>query len=69
MHLVVYAAVHVMFLLLYGVTDVLSEGPFRDETANQVTRVWTMVLAVDTVISWSYTIFPKKQSPRKNQRF
>jgi len=59
-HLLVYAAVHLLFLVLYGWTDAADAGPFGDDTANQVTNVWSVVLAVDSIVTWSYTMFPQK---------
>ncbi|USG66576.1 hypothetical protein NDK47_04555 [Brevibacillus ruminantium] len=33
--------------------------PFQNETLNNLSRVWTLILGIDTVISLSYTVFPK----------
>lgn len=59
-HLLIYAAVNGMFWIMYG----LSASPdlwYDNETADKVARVWGIVFAVDTVVSWSYTVFPKKR--------
>jgi hypothetical protein len=34
---------------------------YKNDTANNVTRIWALILAIDFVISLSYTIFPKKE--------
>lgn len=34
---------------------------YKNDTANNITRIWALILAIDFVISMSYTIFPKKE--------
>jgi hypothetical protein len=34
---------------------------YQNDTANNITRVWGLVLAIDIVISLSYTLWPKKE--------
>jgi hypothetical protein len=38
---------------------------YQNGTANNVTRIWALILAIDIVISLSYTIFPKKEKQFK----
>ncbi|MCM3719048.1 hypothetical protein [Fictibacillus phosphorivorans] len=34
---------------------------YNNDTANKITRVWALILAIDFIISMSYTLFPKKE--------
>ncbi|WP_226536682.1 hypothetical protein [Fictibacillus halophilus] len=34
---------------------------YKNDTANNITRIWALILAIDFVFSMSYTIFPKKE--------
>ncbi|MBY6037693.1 hypothetical protein KUV80_13565 [Fictibacillus nanhaiensis] len=34
---------------------------YRNDTANNITRIWALILMIDIVISLSYTLFPKKE--------
>lgn len=36
-------------------------SPFTDEFVQQISKVWVIIFVIDTVISWSYTIFPAKK--------
>ncbi|CAG9614604.1 hypothetical protein BACCIP111899_03837 [Bacillus rhizoplanae] len=38
---------------------------FLSETANRVSKVWRIVFCVDTLITLSYVIFPKKKKKEK----
>lgn len=40
-------------------SDTQSSFPFNNQIANNFSRIWTLVLVIDTVITLSYTIFPK----------
>lgn len=33
-------------------------GPFRNEMVSSISKVWTMIFAIDTIVSLSYTFFP-----------
>ncbi|MFC0190047.1 hypothetical protein ACFFJY_17260 [Fictibacillus aquaticus] len=35
--------------------------PFDNQTMNNLSRIWTIILVVDGVISLSYTVFPKQE--------
>lgn len=76
-HLAVFAAVHYFFWIVYGngdqpvinyLTDLSwwesedAEGaPFNNPAVLQISRIWTIILIIDTVWSLSYTIFPAKR--------
>ncbi|MFG6496423.1 hypothetical protein P8610_13740 [Fictibacillus sp. UD] len=34
---------------------------YKSDTANNITRVWTIILAIDLIIAMSYTVAPKKK--------
>ncbi len=34
---------------------------YKNDTANNITRIWALILAIDLVISLSYTVAPKKE--------
>lgn len=36
--------------------------PFTSEMLNQVIRLWVIIYIVDTIVNWSYTLFPKQSS-------
>lgn len=36
--------------------------PFTSEMLNQVIRLWVIIYIVDTVVNWSYTLFPNRSS-------
>ncbi|MGM8365720.1 hypothetical protein ACLIBG_09610 [Virgibacillus sp. W0181] len=36
-------------------------APFQNEMIQQVSKIWMIIFAVDTVVSWSYTFFPEKE--------
>ncbi|MBM7666996.1 hypothetical protein JOC25_003523 [Solibacillus kalamii] len=39
-----------------------SNFPFKNEGINKFSQVWLLILAIDFVITLSYTLFPKKKS-------
>jgi hypothetical protein len=78
-HLGVYAAVHVVFFIVYGLSETVSldninhvlgkwfseevpNFPFANTGINNFSRIWTIILIIDAVISFSYTIWPKKRN-------
>ncbi|MBD7937009.1 hypothetical protein H9655_08195 [Cytobacillus sp. Sa5YUA1] len=36
--------------------------PFTHSTANNISRIWAIILVIDGIISLSYTLFPRKAS-------
>lgn len=46
-------------LLKLWFSDTQSSFPFNNSRANNFSRIWTLVLVIDTIITLSYTIFPK----------
>ncbi|WP_416148711.1 hypothetical protein ACM26V_20955 [Salipaludibacillus sp. HK11] len=38
------------------------QGPFSEAMANQVFQIWFIIFVVDSVIVWSYTLFPEKSN-------
>jgi len=76
-HALIFVVVHVVFWIKYGnhAHDLIyyledfswfgeedfTNAPFRKESINQVSRLWMIIFAVDTIVSWSYTIFPDKK--------
>lgn len=79
-HTAVFITVHYFFWQLYGsqehdliyyLQDVSWFGeenfvnaPFKGEVINAVSRLWIIVFAIDTIVSWSYTLFPDKPKNR-----
>lgn len=77
-HTIVFILAHFIFWIYYGnsehglmyyLTDLswwgnvqYGNGPFQHEVIEQVSKLWMLVFAVDTIISWSYTFFPSKKS-------
>ncbi|MGF9964120.1 hypothetical protein [Bacillus rhizoplanae] len=65
-HFILFAGTHIVFYFLYGLAPLenitsLDDSVFLNETANRVSKVWRIVFAVDTFITLSYVIFPKKK--------
>ncbi|MDM5190740.1 hypothetical protein QUF99_26440 [Bacillus sp. DX4.1] len=67
LHLALFVAIHLIFFFMYGLapfeqwTNWLEKGIVLNEAANRVSQVWGVVFLVDTVITFSYVIFPKKE--------
>ena len=36
-------------------------GPFQSEAIAAISKIWVIIFALDTIISWSYTLFPSKK--------
>ncbi|GAA0367563.1 hypothetical protein [Bacillus horti] len=82
LHALVFFVAHAIFWILYGtdgaspldyVTDwswfgeeELSHAPFQHETIMQVSRIWMIIFIIDTIWSWSYTIFPEKKKKEES---
>lgn len=76
-HVLIFVIVHTIFWVKYGnhahdliyyLEDLSWFGeedfinaPFTKEMINQISRIWIIVFAVDTVVSLSYTIIPGKK--------
>ncbi|MUV38305.1 hypothetical protein JNUCC1_02143 [Lentibacillus sp. JNUCC-1] len=76
-HASIFIVVHYMFWLnvgdqshsfIYYLTDFswfANEGaegsPYTHETIAQISKVWSVVFAIDTIASWSYTVFPDQK--------
>lgn len=77
-HFLVFFAVQGLFLLMFGLSDAVSNIQlntlfeewyektntdlfYQNDTANNITRIWALILAIDIVISLSYTVAPKKE--------
>jgi hypothetical protein len=76
-HLAVYAAAHLVFFLLFGLSSRVyemasmnqffdeffsaKEGtlPFANPTVNNLSRIWTLIFVIDSIVALSYTVFPK----------
>jgi|SRR5690625_3076407 len=81
-HTIVFIIAHVIFWTFYGnsehdfmyyLTDFswwsdvqFGNGPFQHEMIDQISKLWILVYAIDTVISWSYTLFPAKEKSENN---
>src|SRR5699024_2117455 len=48
-------------LTWYGDEDG-SRSPYTEDLIWQITQLWTLILAIDMVVSWSYTLFPEKKT-------
>lgn len=76
-HAFVFVIAHYVFWVYYGSNShdfsyYLSDfswwedkgsanGPFQHEVVGGISKIWTIVFAVDTIICWSYTLFPNKR--------
>ncbi|KAA0774296.1 hypothetical protein DT250_07920 [Bacillus sp. AR2-1] len=71
LHLVLFVVVHIFFFFLYGFVPFeqwhnwLETGIVLNEKASRVSQVWAIILFVDTVISFSYVLFPKKEKEKE----
>ena len=67
LHLALFIVVHIVFFFMYGLVPIeqwgnwLEKGIVLNEAASRVSQVWGIVFLVDTVITFSYVIFPKKE--------
>ncbi|MGG0274644.1 hypothetical protein [Bacillus rhizoplanae] len=69
-HFVLFAGTHIVFFFLYGLVPLeniasFDADVFLNEIANRVSKVWRIVFFVDTLITLSYVIFPKKKKNEK----
>ncbi|QKI80926.1 hypothetical protein [Kroppenstedtia eburnea] len=77
LHLLLFLIAHFVFAYLFGWKPASGVGgwvetwidswntpelfPFRKEEVNQISRIWTLILLIDGINSFYYTIFPKKK--------
>ena len=72
LHLVLFVGVHIFFFFAYGFIPFeqwgnwLESGIVLNKAASRVSQVWAIVFLVDTAISFSYVIFPKKEKGKKS---
>ncbi|MCP1125994.1 hypothetical protein NKR74_22245 [Bacillus sp. 3103sda1] len=65
-----YLLVRTLYFFLYGLVPLeniasFDADVFLNEIANRVSKVWRIVFFVDTLITLSYVIFPKKKKKEK----
>ncbi len=71
LHLVLFVGVHIFFFFAYGFIPFeqwgnwLESGIVLNKAASRVSQVWAIVFLVDTAISFSYVIFPKKEKGKE----
>ncbi|MBY0595798.1 hypothetical protein [Bacillus bingmayongensis] len=67
LHLILFTVVHIVFFFMYGLVPIEQWGDWPEkgivlnEAASRVSQVWGIVFLIDTVITFSYVIFPKKE--------
>ncbi|PFK47569.1 hypothetical protein COI93_01365 [Bacillus cereus] len=70
-HLVLFIVVHIIFFFMYGLVpieqwgDWLEKGIVLNEAASRVSKIWGVVLLIDTIITCSYVFFPKKEKGKE----
>ncbi|KEK25366.1 hypothetical protein [Bacillus gaemokensis] len=71
LHLVLFIIVHLVFFFMYGLVpidqwgDWFEKGIVLNEVASRVSQVWGIIFLVDTVITFSYVFFPKKEKGKE----
>ncbi|RFU69672.1 hypothetical protein [Bacillus sp. V59.32b] len=76
-HLVVYTVVLIILAFLLDLRDyehivisgdfnktvenIIEKGFFTNPAVGKATGIWTLVLLIDTIITFSYLVFPKKE--------
>ncbi|WP_369901869.1 hypothetical protein [Bacillus manliponensis] len=66
-HVLLFVSVHIVFFFLYGFIPVaewsnwLETGIVQNKEMSRISQIWGIVFLVDTVIAFSYVIFPKKE--------
>ncbi|WP_243525154.1 hypothetical protein [Bacillus pseudomycoides] len=67
LHLLLFIIVHIVFFFMYGLVpieqwrDWFEKGIVLNEAASRVSQVWGVVFLGDTIITFSYVIFPKEE--------
>lgn len=70
-HLVLFVAVHTFFFFAYGLIPFeqwgnwLESGIVLNKTAGRVSQVWALIFLLDTAISFSYVLFPRKEKGKE----
>lgn len=83
-HASFFIIAHVIFWFVYGndtnaftdyIKDVswwgengIENGPFRNIRVAQISKLWILVFVIDTIIAWSYTLFPKKTKKNMTEK-
>lgn len=80
LHALLYLGVHLVFWFAVGLSDAplpaeeqtgyalidrWSSGWFKSESVSNFSRIWTVVLGADALISLSYVVWPKQPKPSK----
>ncbi|RAL26948.1 hypothetical protein [Thermoflavimicrobium daqui] len=69
-HLLVYITVHIIFIFTFGLntevlhdlSSALEKGQlFKNESITSLSYVWSIIFVIDTIITLSYVISPKKK--------
>lgn len=50
----------------WWVNEDLATSPFNNLLVLQVSKLWLLIYAIDTIIAWSYTFFPDKEKLKNN---
>jgi|SRR5690625_19060 len=75
-HLAVFLILQTYFWLAYGKQDeglmyfltdwswfraeTPGKGPFTSDMVSSISQLWILIFAIDTIVSWSYILFPGK---------
>lgn len=78
-HAVIFMVVHLLFWTFNRLPDesflafftqfswITESEVFREPFVNQISAIWKIIFFVDTIWSWSYTLFPAKPSQHKEK--
>lgn len=76
LHLILFLSAHLLFAFIFGwksenvagwvetwvnTWNTPEQFPFQKEEVNQISRLWVIILLIDGVNSFYYTLFPKRQ--------
>lgn len=70
-HVILFVGVHVLFFFLYGLVPLaewnnwLETGIVQQKEASRISQVWGLIFIIDTAITFSYMLFPKKDKSKK----
>lgn len=83
-HTSLFIIAHAIFWIVYGnhtngfiyyIKDLswwgengIENGPFINTVIAQISKLWILVFAIDTIIAWSYTLFPKKTKKNMTEK-
>ncbi|MGI2732998.1 hypothetical protein [Bacillus cytotoxicus] len=71
LHFILFITVHIIFFFVYGLVPLeewknwLDDGIVLNKSASRFSQVWGVVFFIDTVITFSYVIFPKKEKGKR----